>query len=189
MKATAPLFEIEDRVVARPSRRVAPLVVEAAEDNVTGVAGIALFGELRDRLGLVEVADQHNLRPIGPGGYSGGECYRPLVELQLAGGDFLSDVSLPQDEATRRLRGNQALPSHTTLFRFLVGADLGRAMRAQAVNRDILSLPFNELHRCHPHDACASRSAARISSPACEASLRISAMMRRSSRSLAIHSA
>ena len=84
MKTTAPLFEIEDRVVARPLRRVAPVAVEASEDNVTGVAGIALVGELLDRLGLVEVADRHHLRPIGPGGYSGGECYRPIVELQLA---------------------------------------------------------------------------------------------------------
>jgi hypothetical protein len=138
VKTTAPLFEIEDRVVARPLRRVTPVVVEAAEDHVTGVAGIALFGELLDHLGIVEVADRHNLRPIGPGGYSGGECYRPLVELQLAGGDFLSDVSLLQDEATQRLRGSQALPSHTTLFRFLAGADLGRAKRAQATNADVL---------------------------------------------------
>ncbi len=138
MKTTAPLFEIEDRVVARPLRRVARVAVEASEDNVTGFAGIALVGELLDRLGVVEVADRHHLRPIGPGGYSGGECYRPIVELQLAGGDFLSDVSLLFDEATRRLRGSHALPSHTTLFRFLAGADLGRVMRAQAVNREML---------------------------------------------------
>ncbi len=61
---------------------------------MTGVAGIALFGELLDHLGLVEAVDRRNLRPIGPGGYSGGECYRAIVELQLAGGDFISDVSL-----------------------------------------------------------------------------------------------
>ncbi len=114
-------IEIEDGVVARPLRRVTPVVVEAAEDNVTGVASIALFGELPDHLGPAEVVDRHNLRPIGTGGYSGDECYRPLVELQLASGDFLSDVSLLGDEATQRLRGNQALPSHTTLFRFLAG--------------------------------------------------------------------
>jgi hypothetical protein len=138
VKTTAPLFEVEDRVVVRPRRGVARVVVEASEDNVTGFGGIALVGELLDRLGVVEVADRHHLRPIGPGGYSGGECYRPIVELQLAGGDFLSDVSLLFDEATRRLRGSRALPSHTTLFRFLAGADLGRVMRAQAVNREML---------------------------------------------------
>jgi len=60
------------------------------------------------------------------------------VELQLAGGDFISDVSLLKDEATQRLRGSHALPSHTTLYRFLAGADLGRVAKAMAVNRDML---------------------------------------------------
>lgn len=61
-----------------------------------------------------------------------------MVELHLAGGDFLSDVSYLQDEATQPLRVSHALPSHTTLFRFLAGADLGRVMRAGATNRDML---------------------------------------------------
>jgi hypothetical protein len=115
VNSTPLLFDIDDMVIARPFQRVAPVVVEATEDDVTGVGGIALFGELLDRLGVVTAADRRGLRPIGPGGYSGGECYRPSVELQLAGGDFISDVSLLQDEATRRLRGSHALPSHTTL--------------------------------------------------------------------------
>ncbi|MDA8287751.1 MAG: hypothetical protein M0014_04705 [Actinomycetota bacterium] len=82
MQTTPLAFPIEDIAVSptRALRRVTPVGVEASEDNVTGVAGIALFGELLDRLGLVEVADHRHLRPIGPGGYSGGECYRALVE-------------------------------------------------------------------------------------------------------------
>jgi hypothetical protein len=131
-------FDIEDPVVSRPWQRVAPVIVEPTEDDVTGVAGIALFGELLDHLGLVEAADRRELRPIGPGGHSGGECYRPVVELQLAGGDFISDVSLLQDEAMKRLRGSHALPNHTTLCRFLAEADLGRVAKAVAVNRDMV---------------------------------------------------
>ena len=138
MKTTPTLFNIEDPVTTRSFQRMAPVVVQATEDDVTGVAGLALFGELLDHLGLVEAADRHVLRPIGPGGYSGGECYRPIVELQLAGGDFLSDVALLQDEATGRLRGSHALPSHTTLYRFLAGSDLGRVKKAEATNRDML---------------------------------------------------
>jgi len=34
-----------------------------------------------------------------------------------------------------RLRGAHPLPSHTTLLRFLAGADLGRVQKAAAVNR------------------------------------------------------
>jgi len=57
VKTTATLFEIEDPVATRAWQRVAPVVVEATEDDVTGVAGIALLGELLDHLGLVEVAN------------------------------------------------------------------------------------------------------------------------------------
>jgi hypothetical protein len=138
VKTTSLLFEIDDTVSERPSRSVAHPVVEASEDQITAVAGVVLWGELLDHLGLVDVADRRQLRPIGPGGYSGGECYRAVVEIQLAGGDFLSDRSLLADEATKVLRGQHVLPSHPTLYRFLAGADLGRAQRAAAVNRAML---------------------------------------------------
>jgi len=138
VNATAVRFELDDSVVSRPARAVAHPLVEASEDSVTGVAGIALWGELLDHLGLVGEADRRGLRPIGPGGYTGGECYRAVVELQLAGGDFLADRSLLADEATGQLRGAHALPSHTTLWRFCAGADLGRAQKAAAVNRALL---------------------------------------------------
>lgn len=72
------------------------------------------------------------------GGYTGGECYRALVEVLLAGGDFLSERSLLEG-ATEKLRGEHAFPSHTTLFRFCAGADFGRAQKAAAVNRSMLA--------------------------------------------------
>jgi hypothetical protein len=138
VKAAALLFEVEDMVVERPRGGAAAPVVTAGEDSMTGVAGVVLWGPLLDRLGLVDEADRRGLRPIGPGGYSGGECYRSIVEVQLAGGDFLSDRSLLADEATARLRGANVLPSHTTLWRFCAGADLRRAAKAAAVNRAML---------------------------------------------------
>ena len=138
VKVIPALFDMDDMAGGVRSRRVARPVVEASEDSVSGVAGVVLWGELLDRLGLVEEADRRVLRPIGPGGYSGGECYRAVVETQLAGGDFLSDRSLLADEATEVLRGSHALPSVPTLHRFLAGADLGRAQKAAAVNRAML---------------------------------------------------
>jgi hypothetical protein len=125
-------------VISRPDRQVARPVAEATEDDITGVAGVALWGELLDRLGLVTEADRRVLRLIGPGGYSGGECYRAVVETQLAGGDFISDSSLLAGAATEKLRGNHVLPSGTTLWRFCAGSDLGRASIAAAVNRAML---------------------------------------------------
>jgi hypothetical protein len=137
VNATATLFDAGE-LIARPRREAAPVKAEIADEDVTGVAGVALWGPLLDRLNLVDVADARGLRPIGPGGYSGGECYRTLVEVLLAGGEFLSDRSLLEG-ATEQLRGAHAFPSHTTLFRFCAGADLGRAHKAAAVNRTMLA--------------------------------------------------
>ena len=138
MNATALAFDLEDTRVSRPRLAVPTPIVTPSEDSVTGVGGVALWGALLDRIGLVGEADRRALRPIGPGGYGGGTCYRAVVETQLAGGDFLSDRSLLADEATLRLRGPHPLPSHTTLWRFCAGADLGRVAKAAAVNRAML---------------------------------------------------
>lgn len=138
MKANALVFDLGDALVERPVGGVPRVVVEAGEDSVTGVAGAVLWGPLLDRLGLVKVADERGLRPIGAGGYTGGPCYRSVVEVQLAGGDFVSDRSLIAGEATARLRG-EGLPSVATLCRFLGGADLGRVSKAAAVNRTMLA--------------------------------------------------
>src|SRR3546814_11859021 len=124
--------------LARPRRGAANVAVTIIGDEVTGVAGGVLWGPLLARLNVVGAGDRRVLRPIGPGGYSGGECYRTLVEVLLAGGDFLSDRSLLEG-ATERLRGDHAFPSHTTLFRFCAVADLGRAQTAAAVNRTLLN--------------------------------------------------
>lgn len=138
MNANSLVFDLGDALMERRRGGVPNVGVEAGEDSVTGVAGAVLWGPLLDRLNVVGVADERGLRPIGPGGYTGGQCYRAVVELQLAGGDFVSDRSLLADEATVRLRGSQALPSTSTLCRFLGGADLGRVAKAAAVNRTLL---------------------------------------------------
>lgn len=113
--------------------------VSRSDDLVTGIAGAALWGPLLDRLGVVAEADRRGLRAIGPGGYTGGECYRALLEVILAGGDVISDRSLLAGVANERLRGEHRLPSQWTLWRFGDGADLGRAQKAAAVNRTMLA--------------------------------------------------
>ena len=139
VNATGLLFEVDDSVLACPVRSVPTPVVTASEEDLTPVAGVALWGPLLDRLNVVAEADRRGLRPIGPGGYPGGECYRALTETLLAGGDFLSDRTFLADPATTALRGTNALPSMSTLWRFLAGADLGRVAKAGAVNRVMLA--------------------------------------------------
>jgi hypothetical protein len=133
-----PLFDV-GKVIDRPAREAATVKVSQSDDLVTGIAGAALWGPLLDRLGVVAEADRRGLRPIGPGGYTGGECYRALLEVILAGGDVVSDRSLLAGVANERLRGEHRLPSQWTLWRFGDGADLGRAQKAAAVNRTMLA--------------------------------------------------
>ena len=138
MNVTARLFDAGE-MVSRPSRRVALPRVVVSDDETTGVAGMALWGEFLDHVNLVDEADRRQLRPIGPGGYTGGECLRALVEMVLAGGEFVSDRWLLAGEANDRLRGEHRLPSHVTLWRFLNGADLGRVSKAAAVLRAMVA--------------------------------------------------
>lgn len=138
MTHATPLFEV-GKVIDRPAREAAKVKVSQSDDLVTGIAGAALWGPLLDRLGVVAEADRRQLRPIGPGGYTGGECYRALLEVILAGGDVISDRSLLAGAANERLRGEHRLPSQWTLWRFGDGADLGRAQKAAAVNRTMLA--------------------------------------------------
>ncbi|TVS74424.1 hypothetical protein, partial [Mycobacterium helveticum] len=138
MNATGLLFDVDDVVLASPKHPVPHPLITASEDDLTSVAGVALWGPLLDRLNVVAEADRRGLREIGPGGYSGGQCYRALTETLLAGGDFLSDRALLADPATAVLRGTNPLPSVPTLWRFLAGADLGRVAKAAAVNRVML---------------------------------------------------
>ena len=138
MNVTAPLFDAGGMVPV-PVRRVATAGVSLVDEDVTGVAGMVLWGSLLDRLNVVAVADDRELRPIGPGGYTGGECSRAVVEVLLAGGEFVSDRALLAGAANDRLRGDHRLPSHTTLWRFLTDADLGRVAKAAAVNRTMLA--------------------------------------------------
>ncbi len=137
MNATATLFDAGE-LIRRPVREVAPVRVTVTEDEVTGVAGWRCGGRCWTGSTWSAEADRRALRPIGPGGYSGGECYRAVVEVLLAGGTFSSDRSL-LDGATQQLRGAHRLPSHTTLWRFVAAADLGRAAKAAAVNRTMLA--------------------------------------------------
>lgn len=139
VNATGLLFDVEGDVLTRPTWAVPTVVPLASEEDLTPVSGVALWGPLLDRLNVVAEADRRCLRPIGPGGYSGGECYRAVTEILLAGGDFLSDRTLLADPATVELRGANGLPSTSTLWRFLAGADLGRVAKAAAVNRVMLA--------------------------------------------------
>lgn len=74
MNVTGLLFDVEGVVLARPKSAVPTPVVTASEDDLTPVVGVVLWGPVLDRLNVVAEADRRGLRPIGPGGYTGGQC-------------------------------------------------------------------------------------------------------------------
>lgn len=74
MNATGLLFEVDDDLLARPVRAVPVPVVSVGEQDLTPVAGVALWGPVLDRLNVVAEADRRGLRPIGAGGYTGGSA-------------------------------------------------------------------------------------------------------------------
>src|SRR5664279_1575551 len=102
---------------------------------------VALWRQLLDRLNVVAEAERRGLRPIGPGGYTGGECYRALVKPCSPAGTSCPTGRCWPTRPPPRCGGN-ALPSvckSAALWRFLAGGDLGRVTKAAATNRALLS--------------------------------------------------
>jgi hypothetical protein len=64
---TGLLFDVEDELLARPARSVPSPVVAASEEDLTPVAGVALWGPLLDRLNVVAEADLARSAPDRPG--------------------------------------------------------------------------------------------------------------------------
>ena len=64
MNATAMLFDAGE-LIDRPAHESVRVQASVTDEAVTGVAGVALWGPLLDRLNLVAVADERELRPIG----------------------------------------------------------------------------------------------------------------------------
>jgi hypothetical protein len=68
VNATGRLFEVADAVLTWRVESVPSPMGSRSEQDLTPVAGVALWGPLLDRLNLVAEADRRGLRPIGPGG-------------------------------------------------------------------------------------------------------------------------
>ena len=102
---------------------------------------VALWGQLLDRLNVVAEAERRGLRPIGPGGYTGGECYRALVKpCSPAGTSCPTGRCWPTRPPPRCAAGTHCrVFKSAALWRFLAGADLGRVTKAAATNRALLS--------------------------------------------------
>lgn len=56
-------FDLDEVTRARPRQGVPKPVVEASEDNITGVSGATLWGPLLNRLNIVDLGDEWGCAP------------------------------------------------------------------------------------------------------------------------------
>ena len=79
---TGLLFDVEDEVLAGPARSVPAPVVSGSQEDLTPVAGVALWGPLLDRLNPVAEADRRGRARSGPAWiFHRGDGVVPLITI------------------------------------------------------------------------------------------------------------
>lgn len=113
------------------TQTVLPFKVEATEELLTANAGLALFGEFTQGLGLHRWLTQEMPLPGSGRGYEAGAFVSPLVLMLAGGGRSLEDLrTLKNDTALAALLKQYALPSTDAAGDWLrrTGAGLGSWM-------------------------------------------------------------
>jgi hypothetical protein len=91
---------------------VLPFKLDKTDDTITPLAGLALFGEFLEALGLEEKVEQAFPSPGSARGYRAWEHVRPLLLMLHGGGRTLEDLGkVAQDEGLRRVLGIGRVPS------------------------------------------------------------------------------
>ena len=94
------------------AQTVLPFKVEATEELLTGNAGLALFGEFAQGLGLSRWLAQEMPKPGSGRGYEAGAYVAPLVLMLTGGGRSLEDLrTLKNDTALATVLKQGAMPS------------------------------------------------------------------------------
>ena len=112
------------------TQTVLPFKVEATEELLTANAGLALFGEFAQGLGLHRWIAQEMPLPGSGRGYEAGAYVKPLVLMLAGGGRSLEDLrTLKADTALATLLKLGALPSTDAFGDWLrrTGAGVGLA--------------------------------------------------------------
>ena len=82
------------------AQTVLPFKLEATEEMLTANAGLALFGEFAQGLGLTRWLAQEMPKPGSGRGYEAGAYVQPLILMLAGGGRSLEDLrSLKNDTA------------------------------------------------------------------------------------------
>ncbi len=91
---------------------VLPFKLHKTDDTMTPLAGLALFGEFMEALGLEEKVGRAFPSPGSTRGYQAWEYVRPLLLMLHGGGRALEDLrKVAQDEGLRRVLRMGSVPS------------------------------------------------------------------------------
>ena len=94
------------------AQTVLPFKLEATEEMLTANAGLALFGEFAQGLGLARWLAQEMPKPGSGRGYEAGAYVMPLVLMLAGGGRSLEDLrTLKNDTALATVLKREAMPS------------------------------------------------------------------------------
>jgi len=93
-------------------KTVLPFKLEKTDDTITALAGLGLFGEFLEALGLGKEVGRAFPSPGSARGYAAWEYVRPLLLMLHGGGRALEDLrKVAEDEGLRRVLGMSRMPS------------------------------------------------------------------------------
>jgi len=96
--------------------KIASFTLKASKEMITSNAGLAVFGEFCERIGLSRLIRQHLPTPGSNRGYKADAFVSPLIMMMHAGGCHLEDLRLlTNDPALRRLTGLTKIPEACTM--------------------------------------------------------------------------
>lgn len=142
------------------TQTVLPFKVEATEEMLTANAGLALFGEFMQGLGLQRWLAQEMPQPGSGRGYKAGVYVKPLVLMLAGGGRSLEDLrTLKNDTALTALLKLGVLPSTDALGDWLRRTGAGEGLAGLGrINRRIVATRLRQIETArHTLDCDASQ--------------------------------
>ena len=94
------------------TQRVLPFKLESTNDTITAHAGLVMFGEFINAMGLSKLINNELPKPKSPRGYEPARFIKPLILMLHGGGRSLEDIrQIRNDSGLQDLLGIDVVPS------------------------------------------------------------------------------